>query len=197
MPALGLVSNGFPAYQTPRNAVERRQARFLACFATCGMIGRASRWAKISRYCHSEWLQSDPLYAARFAAASAEFDNLIRDTAHLVGVHRLEMSVLYKGRQIYLKGRPLFETKRSEAVLIRLLEARFKDEFNRRSEVINIEDLDPAKISPELMDKIINAMIARYTGNDPAVIAETRRQLEAAAIETTAEVGEPQRAKQA
>ena len=122
MPALGLVSNGFPADQTPRNAVERRQARFLACFATCGMIGRASRWAKISRYGHSEWMQSDPAYRARFACASAEFDNLIRDTVHLVGVHGVEMPVLHRGKQIYIKGQPLFETERSEAVLIRLLE---------------------------------------------------------------------------
>jgi hypothetical protein len=145
------------------------------------MIGRASRWAKISRYGHSEWMQSDPAYRARFACASAEFDNLIRDTVHLVGVHGVEMPVLHRGKQIYIKGQPLFETERSEAVLIRLLEARFKDEFSRRTEVITLEDLDFAKLSVEQQNLIIDAMIRKHVGDNPPLISQIRGEWEAAA----------------
>jgi hypothetical protein len=89
------------------------------------------------------------------------------------------MPVLHGGKQVYIQGQPLVENKRSEAVLIRLLEARFLEEFRRRIEQVNIQDIDIDTLSIEMLDKIVDHMIRWHVGDDTVAIAETRRQLEA------------------
>jgi hypothetical protein len=190
MSALGLKSRTFPRGEEPTTAVERRQARFLACYAVCGMVSQAARWAKLERSCHAHWMKHDPNYPKRFALADEQFSRMILDTAHLVAVHGTEMPVLYKGKQVYIQGQPLVENKRSEQVLIRLLEARFPEEFRRRTEQVNLLELDPDSLSEKQLNVLVNAIIARSVGNDPEAIAATRRQLETV-VETTAEVVEP------
>jgi hypothetical protein len=86
----------------------------------------------------------------------------------------------------------LVENKRSDAVLIRLLEARFPEEFRRRTENVNLLEIDPEKLSVSQIDLLVDAILANHVGNDMAAAAEARKLIEAGGVvETTAEVVEP------
>jgi hypothetical protein len=92
-----------------------------------------------------------------------------------VGVHGVERPILYKGRQVYIEGKPLFENRRAEQVLLRIAEARMPEKYKQRVEQTNLMDLDPNKIPPELLDKIANRMIEQALGSAAAVDEVNRR----------------------
>ena len=165
----------FPRGEKPENRVQRRQVRFLAAYGETGMITRAARWAKCSIWAHYDWMKSDPSYPQRFKEAGDKFTQRVEDTLHLVGVHGVERPILYKGKQVYIEGRPLFENRRAEQVLLRIAEARMPEKYKPRVEQTNLLDLDPAKIPAELLDKIANRMIEQALGSAAAVDEVDRR----------------------
>ena len=52
---------------------------------------------------------------------------------------------LHRGKQVYLEGRPLYETEYSDRLLERLLEANNPEKYRRHSEVTNLLAIDPDK----------------------------------------------------
>ena len=64
-------------------------------------------------------------------------------------------------------------------IAIFLLKGLKPETFRDRIEQVNIQDIDPDKLTPEMLDKIAEHLIAKAVGNDRQAIAETRRQLEA------------------
>jgi len=58
-----------------------------------------------------------------------------------------------------------------------LLKGLKPEKFRDRIEQTNLVDIDFAKLSVQQQDFWIDAIIKRYVGDDPAAIAETRRQL--------------------
>jgi hypothetical protein len=46
-----------------------KQAAFLAAYASCGMVGKAAKLAKMHKDTHYQWLRSDPSYKLRFEVA--------------------------------------------------------------------------------------------------------------------------------
>jgi len=144
------------------------------------MIGRAARSAKLERSVHAEWMKSDPTYPQRFKEAGDKYTQLVEDTLHLVGVHGVERPILHKGKQVYIQGRPLFENVRSEMILMRIAEARMPELYKRRTEQVNIESLDPEKMSPEMLDKIADHLIEKaLAGKPPEMIEEAKRRIAA------------------
>ena len=103
-----------------------------------GMISRATRWAKLERSVHAEWMRSDPTCPQRFKEAGDKFTQKVEDTLHLVGVHGVERPILHKGKQVYIEGKLLFENQRSEMILMRIAEARMPEPYKRRVEQTNV-----------------------------------------------------------
>src|SRR5271154_3049979 len=123
MPALGLKPHTFPRGQHPDGLVQMRQARFLAAYAETGMVTRAARWAKCTRWSHIEWLRRDSSYPQRLEDAKTQFAQKIEDTMSLGAVHGVPRPILHKGKQVYTNGEPLIETERSVPALIKMAEA--------------------------------------------------------------------------
>ena len=125
------------------------------------MITRAARWAKWSIWAHYDWMKSDPSYPQRFKEAGDRFTQKVEDTLHLVGVHGVERPILHKGRRVFIEGKPLFENRRSEMILMRIAEARMPEKYKPRAEQTNLLDLDPDKLTPEVLDKLADHLIAK------------------------------------
>src|ERR1017187_6014622 len=87
--------------------------------------------------------------------------------------------VLYRGKQVYIQGKPLFDIEYSDQLLIRLLEAFYPAKYGRRVEQINLMDIDPDKLTPAMLDKITEHLLKKALGDNLEVVAEARRRLEA------------------
>ena len=170
------------------------QKRFLECFEVSCSIQKAARWANIHRQTHYDWLRKDATYPARFAEARERATQTLEDEAVRRAVEGVRRPVLYRGKQVYIQGEPLFEIEYSDQLLIRLLEAYNPEKYGRRVEQINLMDIDPDKLTPAQLDKIAEHLIQKALAGKPeAMVAEARRRLEAGetvtveAIETTSE----------
>jgi hypothetical protein len=92
--------------------------------------------------------------------------------------------VLYRGKQVYIQGKPLFDIEYSDQLLIRLLEAFNPEKYGRRVEQINLMDIDPDKLTPEILDKLADHLIQKALKEkglrcDAQAVAEVGRRLEA------------------
>jgi hypothetical protein len=100
-----------------------------------------------------------------------------------VGVHGVERPILHKGRQVFVEGKPLFENRRSEMILMRIAEARMPEKYKPRVENTNLLDLDPDKLTPQILDKLADHLIAKALKekglNNPDMVAEVTKRLEA------------------
>jgi hypothetical protein len=95
-------------------------------------------------------------------------------------VEGVRRPVLYRGKQVYIQGKPLFDIEYSDQLLIRLLEAFYPEKYGRRVEQINLMDIAPDKLSPEMLDKIADHLIQKALAGQPKeVVDEARRRIEA------------------
>jgi hypothetical protein len=98
-------------------------------------------------------------------------------------VEGVRRPVLYRGKQVYIQGKPLFDIEYSDQLLIRLLEAFNPEKYGRRVEQINLMDIDPDKLTPEVLDKLADHLIQKALKekglNSPEMVAEVGRRLEA------------------
>ena len=63
---------------------------------------------------------------------------------------------------------------------MRIAEARMPERYKQRVEQVNIQDIDPEKLSPEILDKLAEHMIQKaLAGRPPEMIEEARKRLEA------------------
>src|ERR1022692_2427202 len=156
------------------------QKRFLEAFEVSCSIQKAARWANIHRQTHYDWLRKDATYPARFAEARERATQTLQDEAVRRAVEGVRRPVLYRGKQVYIQGKPLFEIEYSDQLLIRLLEAYNPEKYGRRVEQINLMDIDPDKLTPAQLDKIAEHLIQKALAGKPeAMVAEARRRLEA------------------
>jgi hypothetical protein len=94
-------------------------------------------------------------------------------------VEGVRRPVLYRGKQVYIQGKPLFDIEYSDQLLIRLLEAFNPEKYGRRVEQINLMDIDADKLTPAQLDKIAEHMLKQALGDNPQVVADVKRRLEA------------------
>ncbi|MGD0301652.1 MAG: SAF domain-containing protein [Bryobacteraceae bacterium] len=91
--------------------------------------------------------------------------------------------MLYRGKQVYIQGEPLFDIEYSDQLLIRLLEVFNPEKFGRRVEQINLMDIDPDKLTPEMLDELADHLIAKALKekglNSPEMVAKVAKRLEA------------------
>jgi hypothetical protein len=94
-------------------------------------------------------------------------------------VEGVRRPVLYRGKQVYIQGKPLFDIEYSDQLLIRLLEAFNPEKYGRRFEQVNLMDIDPDKLTPEQLDKIADHLIQKALKGNPTAVEEARKRLEA------------------
>jgi hypothetical protein len=72
--------------------------------------------------------------------------------------------VSHRGKQVYIQGEPLFTTEYPDSLLMFLLKACNPERFRERTEQTNLLDIDPDKLSPEMLDKIAEHLIQKALG---------------------------------
>ncbi len=85
---------------------------------------------------------------------------------------------MHQGKPVRIEGQILYEHEYSDRLLERLLEASDPDKFRRRTENINLLDIDVDKLTPAQQDMIVDNVLKRHMSAEEA--AEYRKQLEAA-----------------
>ena len=61
---------------------------------------------------------------------------------------------------------------------MRIAEARMPERYKQRVEQVNIQDIDPEKLSPEILDKLAEHMIQKaLAGRPPEMIEEARKRI--------------------
>jgi hypothetical protein len=118
-------------------------------------LSKAAKRARVDRRTHYNWLKDDVWYVRAFRQAVIEAGDSLQDKL-------TEMA---------------FEGNITAAIF--LLKGLKPETFRDRIEQINIQDIDPNKVSPELLDKIANRMIEQALDGNPRAIAEAQRLLEA------------------
>jgi hypothetical protein len=135
-----------------------RQTRFLAAFAECGSILRASRWAQIDRTTHYVWMREDASYAARFEEARLQAGSRLEDEAVRRACEGVKKPLFYKGDPIRIHGEIVYETEFSDQLLIFLLKANNPDRFADRQRItLDLKDWDGdiTKLSPAQVDALL------------------------------------------
>ena len=174
-------------------AFSAANSRFLAAFEACGSVAKAARWAKVARTSHFEWLREDPTYRPRFVQAEMQAARGLEDEAVRRAREGVRKPVLYKGKPVFVGGQMLYETEYSDQLLITLLKANNPTRFKDRTELVNLHEIDLSKVSPEMMNAIVDAALKKASGGDPALEQEMLRiaaQQAGVVVETTAEVVE-------
>ncbi len=105
-----------------------RQSQFLEAFSNCGSVQQASRWAKITRTAHYNWLRDDPTYPARFEEALAAAARRFEDEAVRRAVEGTTKGIYYKGKRVAV------EREYSDSLLMFILKCRNRKVFGDKSE---------------------------------------------------------------
>jgi hypothetical protein len=89
--------------------------------------------------------------------------------------------VLYKGKQVYIQGEPLYETEHSDALLIMLLKANNPDRYKDRQTItLDLKDWDGdiTKLSPAQVDALFEEALERAGITE----AELKKAIEAGQV---------------
>jgi hypothetical protein len=137
----------------------------------------------VHRQTHYFWMREDQTYPRRFKEAEVQAARSLEDEAVRRARAGIRRPVLHKGKQVYVQGEPLFTTEYSDSLLMFLLKANNPEKFRDRLEQVNIQDIDTEKLSPEILDKLADHLIAKALKekglNSPEMVAEVGRRLAA------------------
>lgn len=106
---------------------DTNQKRFLAAFSVAGSIVIASRWSKVHRQSHYNWMRDDATYPPRFEAAEKAASRSLEDEAVRRAAHGLKKAVWYKGKVVG------YETEFSDSLLLALLKGNNPEKFRERA----------------------------------------------------------------
>jgi hypothetical protein len=156
------------------------QTLFLAAFAASCSVQKAATWANIHRQTHYDWMRKDATYPARFEEARQRAADMLEDEAVRRAVHGIRRPVLYRGKQVYIQGEPVYQVAYSDELLIRLLEAWKPEKYGRRNEQTNLLELDWTKLNESQWAMLMEAHLKQVLGtDDPKVLESAMRQIEA------------------
>jgi len=125
-------------------------------------------------------MRQDATYPARFEEARQRAADLLEDEAVRRAVHGVRRPMLYRGKQVYVQGEPVYQIAYSDELLIRLLEAWKPERYRRHTEQRNLMDVDWSTLSPAELDLIAEAHLKKVLEtDDPKVMASAVAQVEA------------------
>ena len=154
-----------------------RQGRFLGAFAECGSVLLAARWAGVHRQSHYWWMKEDPTYPARFEQTRMRAVRQLEDEAVKRARRGLKKPVLYKGKQVYVRGRPYYEHQHSDSLLMFLLRAYDPERFGNRPVIeLNLEDWDGDinKLTTAQQTKLLETLNAKLVAQGIEVPEDAR-----------------------
>jgi hypothetical protein len=94
--------------------------------------------------------------------------------------------LLYRGKQVYVEGRRVYESEYSDQLLMFLLKANNPEKFRDRMEIKNLMDLDPTTWTDEQLE-VLYEFALKKSGGDPVKQAELRRAIDGGALVIDAE----------
>jgi hypothetical protein len=108
-----------------------KKAAFLAAFAECGNISRASELAEVNRHQHSRWMKADQGYCDGFGRAVDKAVDTLAEEARRRAVDGLRRVKFYQGKPIIdpETGKPYFEHEYSDVLLMFMLKAMRPETF--------------------------------------------------------------------
>ena len=124
------IRTGHCEHHGDASTIGAKKAAFLAAYAVDGIVTTAARAAGVCRQTHSEWVATDPEYAAAAKVAKEEANDLLRQEARkraITGTIEVTEEFIKDGKKIRITRKP------SDHVLARYLEAEL-NEFRRRHE---------------------------------------------------------------
>lgn len=158
------------------------QKKFLEAFAVSCSVQKAARWAGVHRQCHYDWLREDSTYPSRFAEARQRAVQELEDEAVRRAKDGVRRPLVYKGKQVYVQGEPIYQIEYSDQLLIRLLEAYNPETFKRRNETTFQWNGDfnqlVSRLTPTELEVLEKQMLEIAAQGDPAKLAELQKQLE-------------------
>jgi hypothetical protein len=155
-----------------RQREEESKQRFLAAFSgTCSVL-KACRSAHVGRGIHYEWLKTDPDYPARFREAAKRGVQTLVDEAVRRAHEGVSKPVTYKGKIVFVDGRPLYTTEYSDQLLMFLLKAYDPERFKDRSE----QTIRMPQSIEDLPEELLDSFIQRFE----QLAAAKRARLQAA-----------------
>jgi hypothetical protein len=160
---------------------------FLDAFAVSCSVQKAARWAGVHRQCHYDWLKQDSTYPSRFAEARQRAADMLEDEAVRRAKDGVRRPLVYKGKQVYIQGEPIYQIEYSDQLLIRLLEAYNPERFKRRNETTFQWSGDLSELSESQLAMLEKQFMEIAAQGDPAKFAALQKQLEAGAIVIDAE----------
>lgn len=116
-----------------RSDQKKRQAAFLAAYVECAVVSYAALAAKVSRDQVYAWKRDDPEFLEKFNEADEMAGDLLIKEARRRAIQGCRKMLFHQGKPIIdpETGQPYFEFTYSDQVLIRLLEARFPQDFKQ------------------------------------------------------------------
>jgi hypothetical protein len=158
------------------------QKQFLEAFTVSCSVQKAARWAGVHRQCHYDWLKQDSTYPSRFAEARQRAADMLEDEAVRRAKDGVRRPLVYKGKQVYIQGEPIYQIEYSDQLLIRLLEAYNPETFKRRNETTFQWSGDLSELSESQLATLEKQMLEIAAQGDPAKLVELRKQIEAGAV---------------
>jgi hypothetical protein len=111
-----------------------RTRAFLAAIRVMPHITRAAQAAGIRRELHYRRLERSPEYKKAFEEAWEVGCTVLEEEAYRRAVEGVERPVLYHGKVVRVKRKPLMEREYSDALLLRLLSANKPEKYRERVE---------------------------------------------------------------
>ncbi len=103
-------------------------------------------------------MKEDPTYLARFEEVRIRAARRLEDAAVQRAKGGIAKPVLYKGKQVYVDGEPLYEYRYSDALMMFLLRAYDRERFGDR-QVIELKlddwDGDLSKLSEQSQRRLL------------------------------------------
>lgn len=167
MPNEATVAQGY----WPASLSSAKTALIGAYIETCS-ISKACAAADVPRRTHYHWLATDPIYRDEFLAAKPLVAERLEDEAVRRGFEGVTKPVTIAGEREEI-------IEYDSGLLKMLLMAHAPERFKQRVEQTNLEKFEIDKMTPEEMDKLAAHLMKKHLGENPEVVAEARRKLEA------------------
>lgn len=130
-----------------------KKSAFLVAYSQCGSISGAAKAAKVARFSHYKWMQSDTDYARAFEEAHVIATDALEEEARRRGALGVLEPIYYLGKKV--------GTKRvySDTLLIFLLKGNNPEKFKDRAQVdlggrVTTTDLDLSKLPADRLREL-------------------------------------------
>lgn len=161
------------------------QSRFIAAYLVCGTISGAGKAAGVNNNAYYSWMQHDPTFAPRMADAKKLSAAALEDEARRRAMDGDRVYKFFKATPLQFpegpnKGEPYYEIRRSDAILLRLLEANDPEKWGSSTKIQHSGDPNqPLRVQIIDDDNFYGNADKVKAAEDPGASEERARKLAA------------------